>query len=249
MPSATDCPAATSGARHHARPRGLTTPRRLGLAALLSVIVLALAGPADAATRSAGPSPDPSPSSPGSASPSPDPVPQATGAGSVVSSESATSQGSTSHGSGTSGSGIVVQVPYTVPVAPQVSHSSTTTPDRTSTAAGTDGTAATTRSSAGTSAHRPAHTTKPQIHRTARQTAAQREAALAYQQLRNGLALESRTAAPIAAAATLTSAPAHRDGILLLIGAGVLFFLAASSGALLRKLWRLHGQWYGGRPA
>jgi hypothetical protein len=25
--------------------------------------------------------------------------------------------------------------------------------------------------------------------------------------------------------------------------------LAGASGTLLRKLWRLHGQWYGGRPA
>jgi hypothetical protein len=216
---------------------------RFGLAAVLSMLTLALAGPAGAATHAGSPSPDPSPSSTGSGGPMPDPVPQATGVGSVI-------QGAASQGSGTSSPSISVQVPYTPSSTPQVSHPAvSTTTAGSSTASGSPRTSAATTSSAATATKHPAHAAKPHRHVVARPTAGQREAALAYQQLRHRLALESRTAGPISTAATLTSAPARRDGTLLLVGAGVLLALAAASGALLRRLWRLHGQWYGGKPA
>jgi hypothetical protein len=219
---------------------------RLGLAAVVSTLTLALAGPAGAATHAGSPSPDPSPPASGAGAPSPDPVPQATGAGSVI--QGAASQGAVSQGSGTPS--ISVQVPYAPPRTPQLSHpASSTTTSSGSATAGADRTPAAATSSRTTATNRPAHTPRPHRHVVARPTAGQREAALASEQLRQRLALDSRTAGPISAAATLTSAPAHRDGTVLLIGAGVLLVLAAASGALLRRLWRLHGQWYGGRPA
>ena len=238
MPSATDHPAASSGAPQRNRPPGLALPGWLGLAALLSVLLLALAGPAAAATRSGGPNPDPSPSTTGSGGPSPDPVPQATGVGSVIS-QGSQGTGSASHSSGTSGSPApVVQVPATLPPAPAVSHPPAST-------GSTSATRATTAA-----AKSPAHPRKPHHHPVAHLTAAQRPAALAYQRLRHQLALESRTASPISAAvATITAAPTHNNGTVLLIGAGVLLVLAAAGGALLRRLWRLHGEWYGGKPA
>ena len=245
MPSATDHLAASSG---HTAARALRRLTRFGcpcLAAALTVAILALAGPAAAATHAGGPSPDPSPSSSGSAGPSPDPVPQATSLGSVV--QGATSQGSVSQGSGTSRPSLPVQVPYTAPVTPQASHPAST-PDTPSTPADTGRTPAAVRTSSAT-AQRSAHAAIRHRRRDAGQTAAQREAALALQQFRHHVALESRYVGPISVAGAITSTRAHGGGTLLLIGAGVLLCLAAAGGALLRKLWRLHGQWYGGKPA
>lgn len=245
MPSATDHPAAADRARHGDRTRRLTAVSRPALAALLGVVALALAGPAMAATHAGGPSPDPSQSATGSGGPSPDPFPQATGSGGVI--QGASSQGSASSGSGTTSPSIPVQVPN---IAPQVSQPrASTTPAGGSTTRGAERTSTSTTVRAATS-RRAAHAaSRSRSHGTARQTAAQREAAFAYGQLRHRLALESRTAGPISAAATLTSAGPRSDGVLLLIGAGVLLGLAAAGGVLLRKLWRLHGEWYGGRPA
>ena len=251
MPSASDQPSATSSASQRDRTRGATLPGGLGLAALLSVLALALAlaGPAAAATRSGGPSPDPSPTATGSGGPSPDPVPQATGAGGITSQPSV-GTGSTSPSSGTPSSSTTIPLPYTVPAAPQVSRSgASTASNHTSSGPGTDQADSAARATTA-AVNRAPHTRKPHNHAVAHPTAGQREAALAYQQLRHQLALESRTAGPIsAAAATITSAPAHNSGTVLLIGAAVLFLLAAAGGTLLRRLWRLHGQWYGGKPA
>jgi hypothetical protein len=73
---------------------------------------------------------------------------------------------------------------------------------------------------------------------------------LELQNLRHRLAaLQAHALIVASAGAVITSASTHRNGTLLLIGAGVLLVLVAVSGTLLRVLWRLHGEWYGGRPA
>ncbi len=235
MPSATEPPAAASAAPTPTRPRRRLAPRgRAGLAALLGAVALASAGPATAATHSGGPAPDPSPPTSGSPAPSPDPVPQATGVGGVVSqSPVSASQPTGSHSSGTSSPTIQIRVPnYTVPAVPRTSAPAETARPR-STGAIVPRRTALPSAPAGTAHHRIAPA-RPHRHRTTVQTRSEREAAAAFQQLRNRLAAEAGSSA--AADPRLVAAPAHGDGTLLLIGAGVLLFLAAMSGALLRKL-------------
>ena len=216
--------------------RGPAKPRGLALATFLSALALALAGPAAAATRNGGPSPDPSPSSAGSiGGPAPDPAPQATGAGGIV---SQSSPGATSHGSGVPTPSVSVRVPsYTVITAPTSSHPvASTRPARPGTVTGSRaaGTSAT-----GTAKH-SARSSK---------AGSQSSAARALRQLLQPLPHVAGTAGSISTAVVIASAPSHRNGVLLLIGAGVLVLLAAAGGIMLRKLWRLHGEWYGGRPA
>jgi hypothetical protein len=61
--------------------------------------------------------------------------------------------------------------------------------------------------------------------------------------------MEAEAPVVTAAGAAVTSNATRRGATLLLIGAGVLLVLVAVSGTLLRVLWRLHGDWYGGRLA
>ena len=86
-------------------------------------------------------------------------------------------------------------------------------------------------------------------HRAARaRTGSDNEAAILQRLLRR-MAVSAHSSVAASAREAVASAPARRDGTLLLIGAAVLLVLAGASAALLHKLWRLHGQWYGGRPA
>ncbi len=207
--------------------------RTRGLTLATVVAALALAGPAVAATHNGGPTPDPAPPSVGSAGGlTPDPVPQATGTGGIV---SLPSQGATSHGSIPIPS---VSVPYySLPTPPSSPHrGASATPKRGATVTGAE------RSHAGarSATKHPAHAAE---HRR------QNSDARALRQLQRRLALVARAAGSISTAAIIAAAPSHRNGVVLLIGAGVLVLLAAAGGVLLRKLWRLHGEWYGGRPA
>jgi hypothetical protein len=213
--------------------------RRLGNACLLGLTILALAGPAAAVaqTRAAGPTPDPSPTT-GSGNPAPQPVPQpaGTGGGGSQPSQTPTSQGSTAPASSGSGlsSGSVPQ-----PEIPSGSGPAVGAPS--SRLRGTSGAGSTARGQPRT----PGRSTQ-----NAANAASRHEAVLELQGLRHRLAaLQAHALVLTSVGAVITSAPAHRNGTLLLIGAGVLLVLVAVSGTLLRALWRLHGEWYGGRAA
>ncbi len=163
-------------------------------------------------------------------------MPQATGAGGVVSQTPVTgsSQASGSQSSGNASPSVSNPVPsYRRPATPQTSAPAEVSASRTATTTGHH------RASASA---RPSH----RHHAAARTTTNEREAA-ATAELRHRIATDAGATAAVAT--RITPAPTHRNGTLLLIGAAVLFFLAVTSGALLRKLWRLHGEWYGGRPA
>lgn len=209
---------------------------------LVALIALAAAGPAAARSTSGTPNPDPAPPSGSSATPGPDPAPQALpkSAGEPTSGQTPVSHNPTV-------SPVRVTPRYVPPVARTTTPAEPTAPAHHAAAAPV---------SPPHTAAAPSASVRPVRHKAA---AVHRRHAPAHRRHRTARTSHStpRTRTPASAPVTRTApphvtvsaGPAHHDGVLLLVGAGVLLVLVAVSGGLLRVLWRMLGRPYRERSA